>query len=194
MVNSLEIIVSGNVLREGKDFPTLDEVEVLKRVPRYATRYVDKRNRFLVNLVLSTGLRTKEIVNLNYRDINDEQNYLIARLNKSKRTVYFGNRFNRLVKKYIDYTGISIGPVFTVSTGASLTNRAIQKSIKHCITLAELNPEYSVRSLRYAYALRLYKDSEFDLEVVHKQLGAKDIHFRHTSSVDMRIKHIVSNL
>lgn len=180
-MEALDIIVGKNVLREGTDFPSPREIKILENTREEG--YVGERDYFLTQLILHAGLRVHECANLDTANVHIHQKYLTL----PDRTVRFGNTLQTLMKP------LKTGPVFRSEHGKRLTVRALQKSVKRQLQLTNLD-HYSARSLRHAYALRLYRASGHDLDVVHEQLGAQGLYFRPTGNLITRIKESVERL
>jgi len=143
------------------------------------------RNCFMVELGLFTGLRVKEMANLNCGDllIGNEQSTLIVSKGKGdkKRIVKLNNEFRKKCLKFLKYKqkinqDISKGsPLLCSLSGRRLTRRALQKSFKKCMKIAELSEHYGIHSLRHTYASHLYKASNHNLRLVQEQLGHSSI-------------------
>lgn len=178
-MTNLELIVAGSPKSEGKDFPTLKEIKRLKAVTKRRKNYTSIKEWFIIDLAISTGLSLQEIVNLDYGDLIIDQYRLKIKKGRNQRTVIFGENFKEHAGKYLKLgTRKSNDPLIQNYFGKRMLNRAVQKVFKRCAARAGINPSYSIKSLRYAYAYHLYKASKFDPDVVHSQLGVKDIHFR----------------
>ncbi len=185
---SLELIIHRKNKKEGKDFPTLGEIRLLKDAVRkdYASR-----DAIIVDLILSTGLNPQEVANLNYGDLS---RYKLQIQEGGKRTVFFGEEFQTHLSKYLKSERKTDGPLVD-NSGIRITKRTVQNVVKKFIARAGINSAYSARSLRHAYAYHLYLAS-LDLDVVHSQLGAKDIQFKKTAaeSIETRTRTALCGL
>jgi len=144
------------------------------------------REYLIIHLVLYTGLRVSEVANLKCGDIylDGSRSSLIVRNGKGgqARVVALGKSIKRHLVQYLKWKGDIGEPVsedspllLSRTTGGSLTVRAIQKAFKRCAARAGLSPYYSIHSLRHTYACHLYKASGWNLRLVQKQLGHKNI-------------------
>ncbi len=189
-MSDLELIVSGKPKIEGRDFPTIAEIELLRTVIK--EKYGSK-DSFIADLILSTGLLPQEMVGLNYGDFGQDR---LEIKEGKKRIVFFAEEFYAHFKKYTKSTEHQPGePLFTSNHGR-MTSRAVKKSIKRIITKAGINSSYSSKSLRYAQVYHLYHNSDLDIAVVHAQLGTGEIQFQKKAaeSIETRAKTALKNL
>ena len=186
------------ILDESKYLSTKDVrrlLRVTKKRAKLSIRPSDKptvREYLIIHLTLSTGLRVSELSSLKCGDIflDGTRSSLIVRNGKGgeSRTVALSKTIKNHIVQYLKWKGqagelVSSGAPLLLSrvTGNSLTVRAIQKAFKRCAELAGLSPHYSIHSLRHTYACHLYKASGWNLRLVQKQLGHKNIRYMQTS-------------
>lgn len=176
---NLELIVSEEPKREGRDFPTLEEIRSLKKT--IAENYGAK-DAFIVDMILSTGLNPCEIICLECADLKKSQ---LRVRSARKRTVFFSENFYAHFVKYVKTSR----PDSFVLTGSHdrMTGRGVKKAVKQFIAKAGINPNYSSRSIRYAYIYHLYQ-SAGELDVVHAQLGVKNIQFRMINAEPIEVR------
>jgi len=147
--------------------------------------FVAVRNCFMVELGLFTGLRVKEMADLNCGDllIENAQSSLIVTKGKGdkKRTVMFGNLFKQKCLRFLKYkrkinqSTSKNAPLLCSLTGEGLSRRELQKSFKKCLKMANLPEHYGIHALRHTYGSHLYKASNHNLRLVQQQLGHSSI-------------------
>ena len=168
------------------------DLEKVKKLRKVLTTAKDKalkenkilpvRNWFMVELGLFTGLRVEEMVNLKASDLHLKEEHSSLTVKKGKgdkpRTVYLSETFKKECLFYLNWKEKAIPKsdyLFTNSGGRQLTKRALQKSFKRCIALADLESHYSIHCLRHTYGSFLYKSSNHNLRLVQEQLGHSSI-------------------
>lgn len=126
--------------------------------------YPDKRNKLIIYLFLTTGIRLSELANILIKDI-DFKNKQIKIMCKGRveRNVFINEKCTRMLS---DYTKNRSGRVFEISKGA------IQYVIKKAIR--DLGLTGSVHTLRHSFATMMYQETH-DILLVQKLLGHKSI-------------------
>lgn len=158
------------------------------------------RNKLILELLYSTGLRVSEVHLLNKSDIDTAEGFLLVRKGK-------GNK-NRLVKlsdrwvvDYKEFVGRdkSDSPVFLSRIGTRLSVRAIQQMVflasKKSKVMVSKEKFVSPHKLRSTYATHTYESGE-DVLVIQEQLGHEslDTTRRYTKITKRRLKKLKSPL
>ncbi len=165
--------------------PRLDEVKVLNETQIEELRRAPRSLKYkaIVNLMLDTGLRANEVLNINVEDINWENNSIVIKNTKNGefRTVFFTSRTAELLKKYIRERNVKEGRLFDVSY------QALYREIKR---LGEkLGVDLRPHLLRHTFATVAIKKG-MPLPVVQRLLGHKDIRttqvYLHLVNEDLR--------
>lgn len=167
--------------------------------PRYVTGH---RNKVMMQLMLSLGLRLAEVVGLRWEDIDFLAEILMIREGKGMkdRTLFIKDNNWRGVddksallewkQRQTRELGALPEHVFTTmsahSSGTQLSDRYVQAMIRRYSRRASLSKKISPHTLRHTFATHLYKHTR-DIVVVQKALGHADI------STTMVYVHLVSS-
>lgn len=167
--------------------------------PRYVTGH---RNRVMMQLMLSLGLRLAEVVSLRWDDIDFLSEILMIREGKGMkdRILFIKDNNWRGVddksallewkKRQTEELGALPEYVFTTmsahSSGNPLSDRYVQAMIRRYSRRAKIKKKISPHTLRHTFATRLYKHTK-DIVVVQKALGHADL------STTMIYVHLVSS-
>lgn len=135
------------------------------------------RDRALLELAYSAGLRASELVGINLADLNLKEGELIVLGKGNKeRTALFGEAAGEALARYIATERVSGSdePLFTNQRGVRLTTRTVQNVIKRWAMHAGLPPDVSPHTLRHSFATHML-DGGADLKTVQQLLGHESL-------------------
>lgn len=163
------------------DFLEASEVARLLEAPLKANGpdMVRLRDRAVLELLWSTGLRVSELCSLKLEDINFQRNEFSVRGKGSKwRVVFFSEDAKGWVKKYLDARK-DMSPWLFVShdraasgreSMSGLTPRTVQRLVTHYSKIAGIVKRVSPHTLRHSFATDLLMNGA-DLRSVQSLLG-----------------------
>ena len=141
------------------------------------------RNRVIIELLWATGMRVSELSNLNFGDLNiDENEIRVFGKGAKERIVLISDRAKDYLVQYIEKArnliapGYNVGepddnsPVFINSTGYRLQNATIRNAINNVVSEIELPKKVTPHVFRHSFATRLIENGA-DLRVVQELLG-----------------------
>ena len=158
---------------------SVDEVEKLLNI-KLENEY-DYRNKAMLELMYSCGLRVSELINLKLSDININECYLrtITKGNK-ERIIPIGEIALSYLIKYIDeYRSKFIKKnindyLFLNSRGNSISRVGFFKVLKNIIKLQGIKKDISPHTLRHSFATHLLEYGA-DIKSVQELLGHSNI-------------------
>jgi len=163
------------------DFLEVKEVERLLDAPMKAQGppLMRLRDRAILELLWSTGLRVSELCGLKLEDINFNRNEFSVKGKGSKyRVVFFSEDAKGWVKKYLDARK-DLSPMLFVSHDrarkgrdemAGVTPRTVQRLVEHYAQIAGITKRISPHTLRHSFATDLLMNGA-DLRSVQSLLG-----------------------
>ena len=158
----------------------LNKDEQEKLLNQFNLRYITPhRNKTMIKLILKTGLKLSEIINLKWRDIN----FMLAQINIAKdegsrsRTIYINEDIledlSSWKKRQFEGWGVS-EYVFTSRNLKLLDGKAVRKMIRIYKDKADIDKKVTPQALRDTFALELLRESE-NIQRVQRALGHDDI-------------------
>jgi integrase/recombinase XerC len=178
-------------------FLTLEQVERLIAAPATGD-FIGKRDRAILELLYSAGLRTFELVGLNLDNL-DFSRQTLRTLGKGRkmRVNPIGRYAVAALRDYLECkraqanyaTDFDQQAVFTNCRGARLTTRSIRRMLATYTIKADLPPDITPHTLRHSFATHLLQRGA-DLRVVQELLGHENISttqiYTHVSATEIR--------
>jgi len=141
--------------------------------PRYLTGH---RNRMMLRLMLDTGLRLSEAIDLRWKDIDLNSGKVMVRQGKGAkdRTLWTGETnlvdlINWRERQARECAG-SPENVFTTKEGGKLDPRYIQRMVKRYAVKAGIQKDITPHTLRHTFATDLYRETT-NIRLTQKALG-----------------------
>jgi tyrosine recombinase XerC len=135
------------------------------------------RDRAILELFYSTGIRLGELININFRNLDFNNNLVrvIGKGNK-ERLIPIGNRAVTAIENYLGKDGRSLktadmdAPLFVNSKGERISQRTVQRSVNMYLRLVTEGEHLGPHTLRHSFATHLL-DRGADLRAVKDLLG-----------------------
>ena len=164
-------------------FLSVDEMFTLLKAKDPAD-VIGLRNKAIIELFYSSGIRLNELVGLNMRDVDYNQGLMKIRgKGKKERIVpvgeqaiaalklYLGKR-NEIVKRDIDND--SVEPIFINREGTRLSTRGVARIIDKLVLSSGLRKKVSPHVLRHTFATHMM-ESGADLRAIQELLGHESL-------------------
>ncbi len=178
-----------------------EQIERLLNQPILSTK-VGIRDRAILELLFSTGLRVSELTRLNRDqiDLKTREFGVIGKGGKA-RVVYISKRAVIYIDKYLKTRSDKDRPLFIRYGGKKeiineeekmrLSPRSIERMVKHYVRLAKLPVDATPHTLRHSMATDLIR-SGADIRSVQEMLGHKNIATTqiYTHVTDARLREI----
>ncbi len=173
--------------KRGKSLPqflTEEEIEKIFNNMKIDTP-AGYRNRTILELLFATGMRVSELSNLNFENLNLEENEIkVFGKGAKERIVLVSNRAKDLLTNYINTARKLIcptsneqkenSPVFINKNGYRLQTQSIRIAINETVSNIQLPKHVTPHVFRHSFATRLLENGA-DLRVVQELLGHSSI-------------------
>ncbi len=161
------------------------------------------RDRAILELLFSTGLRVSELVKLNHDQINIERReFGVVGKGGRARVVFISDRAAEWTARYVDMRSDVFKPLFIrysrdisdADDGEKmrLTVRTIERIVKKYVQMARLPVDATVHTMRHSFATDLLTNGA-DIRSVQEMLGHKNIAttqiYTHVTNKQLRDVH-----
>lgn len=174
---------------------TTEEVDQLENAIDLS-KWEGQRNKAIIEVLFSCGLRVSELVNLKLSNLFEEEKFvrILGKGNKERLVPISQKALDELHAWYGDRNKMNIKPgeedyVFLNRRGAHLTRTMILIMIKQYAIMAGITKTISPHTLRHSFATALLKGGA-DLRVIQAMLGHEDIGttevYTHLEDSDLR--------
>lgn len=143
------------------------------------------RDRTIMEVLFSTGLRVSELVGLNHPQINlERKEFGVIGKGQKQRIVFLSDRAADWIERYLTARKDVFKPLFIRYSGAiieendgermRLTARSVERIVKKYVKQARLPVDATVHTLRHSFATDLLTNGA-DIRSVQEMLGHKNI-------------------
>ncbi len=180
--NPAKLVNSPKVPKRLPRFLSIDEVfDLLSKAGTDAegTGRFSYRDRAILELAYSSGLRVSELEGLNIGSVDiKEGRARVMGKGKKERIVPVGSKALDALKEYLEGRGLldagdksdRDNPMFLNRNGGRLSDRGIRRVVKKYAALMSLGPDVTPHTLRHTFATHLLHGGA-DLRVIQELLG-----------------------
>jgi len=162
-------------------FLEMEQITALLNTPDDTT-LLGSRDKAMLELLFSTGVRVSELVDLNFVDIDFENQVIRVRgKGKKQRTSPMGPTAIAAIQKYLqlrraDARAASFDPnaLFVNKHGQRLSTRSVRRKLDKYLSEAGLDPSISPHTLRHSFATHMLNNGA-DLRSVQELLGHQSL-------------------
>jgi len=154
---------------------TAEEAELIMNQPDVTTSE-GLRDRAILEVFYSTGIRRAELIGLNLADVNHAAGILAIRQGKGRkdRFVPIGERALLWIDKYIEDARTArdagAGPLFTDETGQALDPHRVSRAVKKYITQSGVDKDGRCHLFRHTMATLMLENGA-DIRFIQQMLG-----------------------
>jgi len=159
------------------------------------------RDKLIIELLYSTGIRVSEIENIKIKDIKIKENQInILGKGNKERIVLFGEKAKEEIKTYLNaykeyFQGNILNNYLLINKkGKQITTNKIELIVKDVLKKSSLKLNISPHTLRHTFATHML-DSGADLKSVQELLGHENLKTTaiYTHISNERLKHVFVN-
>ena len=174
-----QFIKAPKIVKKVPDTLTYAEVELFLSQPE-GNSPKDIRDKAIVELMYSTGLRVSEVINLKLSDINLADRCLACNETNKQRIVPFSEKAKKWLERYLDESREILvkkketGMLFVNCHGTPMSRQGLWKIIKYYAQMADIDKDITPHMLRHSFAAHM-AECGTDLKDIQKILGHSDI-------------------
>ena len=163
-------------------FLELSDVERLLNTPP-ANSWLGARDRAILEVLYSTGMRVSEVVSLNMDDVDFLGEVIHIRgKGKKERLSPIGSSALQAIQNYIEFrnkrmandSNFDAKVLFANKHGQRLSTRSVRRKMDKYLRQAGLDPSISPHTLRHSFATHMLNNSA-DLRSVQEMLGHQSL-------------------
>ena len=141
--------------------------------------YASAKNKLLIKIILYTGMRVSEAINIKYKDMILEDNLYIIKItgkgNKQRIAMIKQKYIQKDLDNWKDYRDTSTPLLFCSRTSKKLTQPYVSYIMDKILTNAGIRKDKNgAHMLRHTFGTKLYQTNK-DLILVQEALGHSDI-------------------
>jgi len=162
-------------------FLELEQITKLLSTPD-ANALLGARDRAMLEVLFSTGVRVSELVDLNFADVDFEGGVIRVRgKGKKQRTTPIGPTAMAAIKRYLELRRtdnrshtFDQSALFVNKHGQRLSTRSVRRKLDKYLSEAGLDPTISPHTLRHSFATHMLANGA-DLRSVQELLGHQSL-------------------
>tara|TARA_R110002050_G_scaffold14313_7_gene45228 strand:- start:439 stop:1329 length:891 start_codon:yes stop_codon:yes gene_type:complete len=182
-------------------FSETEMEDILHRIP-FSDDFEGARDRLVIELLYSTGIRRVELVNLKLQDLDLVEGTIkvIGKRNKERILPLLNSVvqlfYNYLEKRVLISDGSSIDNVFLSKAGSKIYETLVYRVVNHYFSLVSSKVKKSPHILRHTFATHLLNKGA-DLNSVKELLGHSSLAstqvYTHNSIAELKKVHLLSH-
>jgi integrase/recombinase XerC len=185
--NSAKLVPTPKAEKRLPTFLTVDEVIKLVEAPG-SDNALESRDRAILELLYSSGLRVSELVGINLNELDFESmSVKVLGKGSKERIVPLGSKAFSAIENYLKRR-LDLKPkddyLFVNSRGGRLTTRSVDRIVKKYAVIAGIPKNISPHVLRHTFATHLLGGGA-DLRAIQEMLGHESLsttqRYTHTS-------------
>ena len=152
----------------------IEEVQLLiDSVPDYDPEWIKERNKAIIAMLYSSGLRSGELCRIRMRDIRDNE-IIIRGKGRKERVAFIDDRAHKLIQEYLAARPFKSDLLFCTWFNTPLSKTPIRILVKDAACGAGLTQSISPHTLRHSFATHLLQNG-CNLRYIQELLGHADI-------------------
>lgn len=132
------------------------------------------RDKLIVTLLYSSGLRVSELINLTIDDVNFEEKQLSIVSRNNSRVILLDKSSNQLIQKYLKKRTQKSKYLVVNKSGNQLTPRYVQLMIKKYGNESGIKKKITPHILRHSYATHLLEQG-LNIKIIQEILGHSNL-------------------
>ena len=193
--NPCLLISNPKVEKKLPNYLSYNEIETMLEVPD-TFKNNSLRDKLIIEILYSTGIRVSELVNIKVKDIDFYNNQiLILDKGNKERYVIFGNTLKDMLKEYISIKSDS-EYLITNKYNKKMSTRSIEEIVKKIVKIDGIKNKVTPHTIRHTFATHMLNEGA-DLRVVQELLGHENLKttevYTHVSNERLRSVYLSSH-
>ncbi len=168
--NPIRKVKAPRVTIEPIEGVSIEDIHKLLEVCEKNT-FLGERNRTILQVLLETGVRASELLQLNIEDIDFSDFSILVKMGKGRkpRNVFIGRTVRRQLRKYLKFRKASKGALFISNHYERLQYFGLREIIRRLSKLAGIE-EPGIHDFRRTFALEMLR-RKVDIQTIARLMG-----------------------
>ena len=192
--NIADKLVAPKVEKKEISVLSISEVENLLAQPNLG-ELKGQRDKSMLEVLYSTGIRVTELVSLNLSDLNLNAAYIKVKKKSKERVIPLGNTTIKYLKEYVENVRPLLIKVedepslFINANGQKMTRQGFWKILKQYKEQAKIDKELTPHTIRHSFAVHMLQNGA-EIKLVQELLGHTDVAstLMYTHVADMKLR------
>ena len=169
------ILKMRNIKRDNRvvDYLSLMEIKQLLNIEISKDKGINLRNKLIVSLLYSSGIRVSELVSLNINDIN-EDSFIVKGKGNKERICFINENCKKDLINYLSFYHLTTGALFINKKGNRLTQRSVEYILKEMGLNMQPSKNVYPHMIRHSFATHLLNNG-CDIRTIQILLGHDSI-------------------
>ena len=169
------ILKMRNIKRDNRvvDYLSLMEIKQLLNIEISKDKGINLRNKLIVSLLYSSGIRVSELVSLNINDIS-EDSFIVKGKGNKERICFINENCKTDLINYLSFYHLTTGALFINKKGNRLTQRSVEYILKEMGLNMQPSKNVYPHMIRHSFATHLLNNG-CDIRTIQILLGHDSI-------------------
>ena len=171
--NPMTKVVAPKMAKKLPDFVEKEKMQMLFDEDVFSDEFTSIRDRLLLEMLYSTGIRLSELIGLKESDVSKDSIKVLGKRNK-ERIIPIGSSLEKLIQEYLNkkkqVTLLDTQHLFVTDKGDKLYDKFVYRKVNYYLGVVTTANKKSPHVLRHTFATHMLNNGA-DLNAIKELLG-----------------------